>query len=83
LEEIENAGVSSDIFLQNLDSLLVVGLVMLVVLIFLGLFSICKYTNYKVYRFYMITRNKVFWNMFIRSSLQSYLKMLFAVISSL
>jgi len=83
LDEIENAGVSSDIFLQNLDSLLVVGLVMLIVLIFLALFSICKNSSDKVYKQYMIARNKVFWNMFIRSSLQSYLKMLFAVVSSL
>jgi len=68
-EEIEQAGAISFNIYENLESVIVFCLVIVVALAFLALFSLCKYRNYKVYKFYMQTKNKIFWNMFIRTSL--------------
>jgi len=83
MEAIEATGAGTDNFLQNLDSLLLFVLAILVVILALALFSVFKYLNYKVFRAYMLIRNAIFWNVFIRYSLQSYVKVCFTTVVSL
>jgi len=83
IEAIEATGGGSSNFLENLDSLLLFALAIFVVILFVALFSCFKYINYKVFRTYMLIRNAIFWNVFIRYSLQSYTKMCFATVISL
>jgi len=66
-----------------LESLLIFILGIFLTLLFLGAFSIVKNYNYRVFRQYMLLKQKIFWNMFIRFSLQSYLKLLFTTVTSL
>jgi len=80
---LESAGVRSSNIFENLDSMIVFFLVIVVAIAFLGLFNFCKYRNYKVFKFYMQLKNKIFWNMIIRTSLQSYLKTVMSTWASL
>jgi len=66
-----------------MDSMLLIVLAILLVVILLALFSCCIYCDYRYYRTFMILKNKVFWNVFIRYTLQSYLKMSFTAFVSI
>jgi len=81
IEEIAATGAQTDSFLQNMDSMLLIVLAILIVCIALALFSCCIYFDYRIFRTYMLLRNAVFWNVFIRYTLQSYLKMSFTVLA--
>lgn len=53
---------------------LAIGVVILLVILILFCFRVCAYSKYSVFSCYMRLKNKVFYNMLIRFSLQSYLK---------
>jgi len=69
--------------LVSMESMLVLALVLLVIFLGLFIFSWFKNHNYNVFRTYMLTKQRILWNLIIRSNLQSYLKMAFSTATSL
>jgi len=80
---IDETGARSMNILENMESMLVVALVLLVIFLGIAVFSLFKRYNDSVFQVYTQTKNRIFWNVLIRTSLQSYLKMAFTTVTSL
>ena len=61
---------------KQLGAFLGLFCLILLLICFLACFRMCAMTKYSVYRCYMTIKTKIFWNVLIRFSLQSFLKIM-------
>ena len=60
--------------MDNMAIMILIGIVLIFVLLILLMIRPIIYCDYRIYRFYALAKQKIFYNMFIRYALQSSLK---------